>query len=98
MSKATKRKHVTRQVLEDYVTPTDTQSIVKVGLLIVLCMLTDCVWMCSVIVKFYMFCPSQIVCGRGNNLHEVETAEGGTYLVTMPTRFRKNVWIKRGEK
>ena len=33
---------------------------------------------------------------RGNNLHEVETAEQQKYLVSMPTKFRKNVWIKRG--
>ena len=33
---------------------------------------------------------------RGNNLHEVQTAKGEHYLVSMPTKFRKNVWIKRG--
>lgn len=35
--------------------------------------------------------------GRGNNLHEIETSDGETYLVSMPTKFRKNVWIKRGD-
>ena len=30
MSKATKRKHVTREVLDDFVTPKDDQIIVKV--------------------------------------------------------------------
>lgn len=88
MSKATKRKHVTRQVLEDSVTPSDTQSIVKVG----------CIYS-QIQLGTYLTnnVLDQVVCGRGNNLHEVETVEGETYLVTMPTRFRKNVWIKRGK-
>ncbi|XP_034240265.1 probable RNA-binding protein EIF1AD [Thrips palmi] len=33
----------------------------------------------------------------GNNLHEVETSAGETYLISMPTKFRKNVWVKRGD-
>ena len=32
----------------------------------------------------------------GNNLHEVENELESKFLVTMPTKFRKNVWIKRG--
>merc|ERR1712189_95380 len=67
MSKATKRKHVTREVLDDYVIPKEDETIVK------------------------------ILGGRGNNLHEVETCSGEKYLVSMPTKFRKNVWIKRGD-
>ena len=39
----------------------------------------------------------QVLCGRGNNLHQVEEAEGQQFLASMPTKFRKNVWIKRGE-
>ncbi|KAK4003944.1 hypothetical protein OUZ56_005689 [Daphnia magna] len=39
----------------------------------------------------------KVLGGKGNNLHEVETAEGEKYLVSMPTKFRKNVWIKRGD-
>ena len=35
--------------------------------------------------------------GRGNNLHEVLDSEGTSFLVSMPTKFRKNVWIKRGD-
>uniref|UniRef100_A0A182JQH7 Probable RNA-binding protein EIF1AD n=1 Tax=Anopheles christyi TaxID=43041 RepID=A0A182JQH7_9DIPT len=40
----------------------------------------------------------RIVASRGNNLHEVETAQDGEerFLVSMPVKFRKNVWIKRG--
>lgn len=38
----------------------------------------------------------QITGGRGNNLHEVETSTGEKYLASMPTKFRKNIWIKRG--
>uniref|UniRef100_A0A182YIJ9 Probable RNA-binding protein EIF1AD n=1 Tax=Anopheles stephensi TaxID=30069 RepID=A0A182YIJ9_ANOST len=41
----------------------------------------------------------RIVASRGNNLHEVETAQDGEerFLVSMPVKFRKNVWIKRGD-
>ncbi|XP_035225250.1 probable RNA-binding protein EIF1AD [Stegodyphus dumicola] len=33
----------------------------------------------------------------GNNLHEITTPEGETFLVSMPTKFRKHIWIKRGD-
>ncbi|KAM4815456.1 putative RNA-binding protein EIF1AD [Thomomys bottae] len=33
----------------------------------------------------------------GNNLHEVETAKGQRFLVSMPSKYRKNIWIKRGD-
>ena len=39
----------------------------------------------------------QILGGRGNNLHEAESPDGQKFLVSMPTKFRRNVWIKRGE-
>ncbi|XP_075152041.1 putative RNA-binding protein EIF1AD [Haematobia irritans] len=41
----------------------------------------------------------RVVCSRGNNLHEVETAnlDEDRFLVTMPNKFRKNVWVKRGD-
>ena len=39
----------------------------------------------------------QVVAGRGNNLHEVVDEKGESFLVSMPTKFRKNVWIKRGD-
>ncbi|XP_056383307.1 probable RNA-binding protein EIF1AD isoform X1 [Hyla sarda] len=67
MSKTTKRKHVVKEVLLDYVQPTANQRIVK------------------------------ILGSPGNNLHEVETAEGERFLASMPTKFRKNIWIKRGD-
>ncbi|XP_068731234.1 probable RNA-binding protein EIF1AD isoform X2 [Montipora capricornis] len=67
MSKATKRKHVAKEVLEDYVVPDPNQQIVKV------------------------------VSSRGNNLHEIETSDGNKFLVSMPSKFRKSVWIKRGD-
>ena len=38
----------------------------------------------------------QISGSRGNNLHEVETSDGTKFLVSMPSKFRKSVWIKRG--
>ncbi|ETE57784.1 putative RNA-binding protein EIF1AD [Ophiophagus hannah] len=67
MSQATKRKHVVKAVLEEYVVPSERQQIVRV-----------------------LGTP-------GNNLHEVETPEGTRFLVSMPTKFRKNIWIKRGD-
>ncbi len=68
MSKSTKRKYVTKEVLDDFDLPKENQKIV------------------------------QIVGGRGNNLHQViEADETTSYLVSMPTKFRKNVWIKRGD-
>lgn len=41
----------------------------------------------------------RVVSSRGNNLHEVESQVEGEerYLVSMPVKFRKNVWIKRGD-
>uniref|UniRef100_A0A1Z5L809 Probable RNA-binding protein EIF1AD n=1 Tax=Ornithodoros moubata TaxID=6938 RepID=A0A1Z5L809_ORNMO len=39
----------------------------------------------------------RILSGRGNNLHEVENSTGETFLVSMPTKFRKSVWVKRGD-
>ena len=35
--------------------------------------------------------------GKGNNLHEVVDEHGEAFLVSMPTKFRKNVWVKRGD-
>lgn len=67
MSQATKRKHVVKEVMEDFVVPTERQQIVRV-----------------------LGTP-------GNNLHEVETGDGKKFLVSMPTKFRKNIWIKRGD-
>ena len=67
MSKSTKRKHVVKEVLDDYYLPEGNEAIVRV------------------------------IAGRGNNLHEVQDGEGQKYLASMPTKFRKNVWIKRGD-
>ncbi|XP_056328634.1 probable RNA-binding protein EIF1AD [Danio aesculapii] len=67
MSKATKRKHVVKEVLEDYVTPTEDQQIMRV------------------------------LGSNGNNLHEAVTGSGERFLLSMPTKFRKNIWIKRGD-
>lgn len=87
MSKVTKRKHVMKEMDTDFFDPpAPNQWIVR------------------------------ILCSRGNNLHEVESAdqipvttttvegsEGAEtssidkFLVSMPTKFRKNVWVKRGD-
>ncbi|XP_072520071.1 probable RNA-binding protein EIF1AD [Salminus brasiliensis] len=67
MSRATKRKHVVKEVLQDYVTPTESQQIMR------------------------------IQGSNGNNLHEAVTESGEKFLLSMPTKFRKNIWIKRGD-
>jgi probable RNA-binding protein EIF1AD len=40
---------------------------------------------------------AKILRGQGNNLHLVETQDGEQFLASMPTKFRKYVWVKRGE-
>lgn len=39
----------------------------------------------------------RIVQSRGNNLHEILDENGDNYLVSMPTKFRKNIYVKRGD-
>ncbi|XP_028967841.1 probable RNA-binding protein EIF1AD [Galendromus occidentalis] len=45
--------------------------------------------------------PHQVIvkvfAGRGNNLHEVVNDTGDKFLVSMPVKFRRNVWVKRGD-
>lgn len=67
MSVTTKKKHVTKEVLEEYPLPDDIRKVVKV------------------------------TAARGNNLHEVTAPCGEKFLVSMPSKFRKHVWIKRGD-
>lgn len=66
MTEATKKRHVTREIVDAYPLPEDDQQIV------------------------------QVLRGCGNNLHEVVTAAGQRFLASMPTKFRRSVWIKRG--
>lgn len=37
----------------------------------------------------------RVISSKGNNLHEVSDGTQN-FLVTMPNKFRNNVWIKRG--
>ncbi|CAG4938191.1 unnamed protein product [Parnassius apollo] len=39
----------------------------------------------------------KVLKSKGNNLHEITTPAGEEYLVSMPTKFRKNIWVKRGD-
>jgi len=39
----------------------------------------------------------RIVQARGHNLHEVVTSSGEQFIVSMPTKFRQNIWVKRGD-
>jgi len=40
---------------------------------------------------------ARIVAGRGNNLHEVQSETGEKFLVSMPCKYRKSVWVKRND-
>lgn len=99
MSQATKRKHVVREVLGEHVVPSDQQQIVKVsglGLHVGELGAGQCVLaLTDDTLKSWSF-PEQVLRTPGNNLHEVETAEGQRFLVSMPSKYRKNIWIKRG--
>ncbi|KAL3266718.1 hypothetical protein HHI36_010879 [Cryptolaemus montrouzieri] len=39
----------------------------------------------------------RITASRGNNLHEVEAPDQSKFLISMPTKFRRNIWVKRGD-
>ena len=39
----------------------------------------------------------QIKGPRGNNLHDVEEANGNLLIASMPVKYRKSVWMKRGK-
>ncbi|KAI4463294.1 translation initiation factor-related [Holotrichia oblita] len=39
----------------------------------------------------------KILSSKGNNLHEVQTPDNNVFLASMPSKFRKNVWVKRGD-
>ncbi|CAI4223279.1 unnamed protein product [Auanema sp. JU1783] len=40
---------------------------------------------------------AQIKGPRGNNLHDVEDQNGEIYVASMPPKFRKAVWVRRGQ-
>uniref|UniRef100_A0A183F5C0 Probable RNA-binding protein EIF1AD n=1 Tax=Heligmosomoides polygyrus TaxID=6339 RepID=A0A183F5C0_HELPZ len=40
---------------------------------------------------------AQVRNARGNNLHEVEDEKGELYVASMPSKFRKAIWIRRGQ-
>ncbi|XP_014244616.1 probable RNA-binding protein EIF1AD [Cimex lectularius] len=68
MSRATKRKHVTKEWLtQEFRLPKDGETIVR-------------------------HCES-----RGNNLHCVVDKDGESFLVSMPNKFRRSLWVKRGQ-
>lgn len=66
MSKVTKKKFVHKEVLEQFVLPTENQTV------------------------------GMIVHGCGNNLHKANLPSGEEVLVSMPKKFRVNVYVKRG--
>lgn len=35
--------------------------------------------------------------GKGNNLHEVDCADGSKILVSMPKKYRQTVWLKKDD-
>ena len=66
MSKVTKKKFVHKEVLEQFILPTENQTV------------------------------GRIVHGCGNNLHLATLPSGEDVLVSMPKKFRVNVYVKRG--
>lgn len=38
----------------------------------------------------------KVLKNRGNNLHAVQSPDGSTFLVSMPTKFRGNIYVRRG--
>ncbi|EFN85051.1 probable RNA-binding protein EIF1AD [Harpegnathos saltator] len=42
-------------------------------------------------------CIVQIIKPRGSQLYEVINPAGEQYLVSMPNRYRKMIWVKRGD-
>uniref|UniRef100_A0A0N5BN53 Probable RNA-binding protein EIF1AD n=1 Tax=Strongyloides papillosus TaxID=174720 RepID=A0A0N5BN53_STREA len=40
---------------------------------------------------------AQVISSCGNNLLEVEDENSEKYLVSMPSKFRKCIWVKRGQ-
>ncbi|KAI6654982.1 RNA-binding protein EIF1AD-like [Oopsacas minuta] len=66
MSKVTKKKFVHKEILEQFVLPTDNQTVAR------------------------------IVHGCGNNLHKATLPSNEEVLVSMPKKFRVNVYVKRG--
>lgn len=51
--------------------------------------------------EFYELADEDIIAqvrqSRGNNLHEVFDQNGDSYVVSMPTKFRKAVWLRRDQ-
>jgi probable RNA-binding protein EIF1AD len=93
MSASTKKKHVFQETINNYTLPSEQQTIVKVN--------DQCIYECFFFIfSFYSYVRNQIIKvkgPRGNNLHDVETALGELFIVTMPVKFRKSVWTKRGD-
>ena len=88
MSASTKRKHVFLEAINNFTLPTQNQSIVRV---------IQQEWFNNKKNLFFTFNLFKIKGPRGNNLHDVETPSGENYIVTMPVKFRKSVWTKRGD-
>lgn len=38
----------------------------------------------------------KVLKNTGNNLHSVQSPDGVTFLVSMPTKFRRNIYVRRG--
>ncbi|KAK9500171.1 hypothetical protein O3M35_001483 [Rhynocoris fuscipes] len=39
----------------------------------------------------------RILEGKGHNLHLVSDSKGDEFLVTMPSKFRRAIWVKKGD-
>jgi len=84
MSQATKKKHVTKEVLDEFCLPEGNQRVVQI-----------------VAGKgnnlHQVFDPAEVVDDGDDGGKGDESSSLGKYLVSMPTKFRKSVWIKRGD-
>ena len=84
MSQSTKRKYVTKEVLDELRLPTSNERIVRV--------------VAGRGNNLHEVFDPKPLAEEGNETSELPSDTcGSKYLVSMPTKFRKNVWIKRGD-
>lgn len=85
MSKVNKRKHVMKEMeSNDYEPPTENQQIVRV--------------IGSRGNNLHeVEAPEPLARPTGTDADRDQSAAADTFLVSMPTKFRKNIWIKRGD-
>lgn len=61
MSKATKRKHVVKEVLGDYITPNEKQQIMRVRFVQITFTVLFRRWLCSMLTAYFAYIGSLLV-------------------------------------